>query len=541
MQSRCEPETIFLNLPHPGGILAGADGRSSMPETLTVSDAENRLLHLKRGAAIEAAREDFLAFIQYTKPDYEVNFHHEVTAEFLQRWAEGKIKRLIIVEPPRNGKSEQVSRRLPAWMFGKNPNVAVMGTSYGASLARKMSRDVKQIMNSPKYQEVFPNVGLPGGAGGANRNVGVSTATEFDVAVRTPDNVGGFMFERSGAYVCAGVGGALTGMGADRLIIDDPFKDRKQADSKLIRDNVWDWYLDVAKTRLAPGGCILVTMTRWHEDDLVGRLLERAKKDKGADQWEVLHFEAIKEKAKASYDPRRFGDPLWPERYPKTELIKFKKSTSDRTWSSLMQGSPTVGSGNVVKREWARFWHRRGAGHQLPQLRDMDEVILSWDLNFKNREDSDDDADGSYVVGQVWAKKHPNYYLIAEWRKNIGFLGSLDGIQYLASAYPQAFVKLIENKANGPAVEETLKKEIAGLILVEPQGGKEARMDAVSPAWRSGNVYLPNPADHPWVDEWMGEVCGFPRAKYDDRADAHSQALFYWMDGQSQILDMLTR
>lgn len=227
----------------------------------------------------ELARRTLLTFTSYTKSDYDINWHHRVVAEHLDRVLAGDCRRLMIFEPPQNGKSEQVSRRFPAYVFGKRPDKRIIATSYNMTLAEDMSRDVQKIMSSPEYAVLFPGTRLA-----ERRDQEKRTQQQFDV-------VG-----HRGYYIAAGIDGGITGKTADIGLIDDPIKNRAEAESETYRDRVWEFYKSAFTTRqFGSDGAIILCQTRWHEDDLAGRLLALAASNPDADQWEVLNFEAIKE------------------------------------------------------------------------------------------------------------------------------------------------------------------------------------------------------------------------------------------------------
>ncbi len=236
--------------------------------------------HVER-AAIEAelARRSLLAFTHYTKSDYEINWHHRIVAEHLDRVLVGKCRRLMIFMPPQNGKSELVSRRFPAYAFGKKPNLRIIACRYSDSLAQDMSRDVQKIIDTKEYRTLFPNVRLAEGSDLEKRTQG-----QFDV-------VGG-----TGYYIASGIMGSITGKTSDIGIVDDPIKNRAEAESEVFRDRVWEQYKSAFATRqFGSEGSIIVCLTRWHSDDLAGRLLALAEGNPDAEQWEVLNFPAIKE------------------------------------------------------------------------------------------------------------------------------------------------------------------------------------------------------------------------------------------------------
>lgn len=243
------------------------------PQTLEVVDGELRRLEA------ELARRTLLSFTSYTRPDYEVNWHHRVVGDALDRVLAGECRRLMIFEPPQNGKSEQVSRRFPAYAFGKKPNTRIIACSYNMSLAQDMSRDVQKIMTTREYRTLFPRTRLA-----ESRDPEKRTQGQFDI-------VGS-----KGYYLAAGVDGPITGKTSDIGLIDDPIKNRAEAESEVYRDRVWEWYKSAFATRqFGSNGAIVICLTRWHEDDLAGRLLRLSAENSDADAWEVLNFPAIKE------------------------------------------------------------------------------------------------------------------------------------------------------------------------------------------------------------------------------------------------------
>ncbi len=449
-------------------------------------------------ATQELARRNLLDFTLYTFPDYQVNWHHEVLCNYLDKFIRGDIKRLMVFMPPRHGKSELVSRRLPAYILGKDPDTSIIATSYTASLASMMNRDVQRIIDSPAYMDIFPDTTLYG------KNIRSVAGSNY---LRNSD-----IFEivdRKGYYKNAGVGGAITGMGCVYGIIDDPIKNRAEAESLTYRNNLWDWYTSTFYTRLEKDAKVLITQTRWHEDDLAGRLLDAMKEDSPADQWTVLNFPAINEAGKNKDDKRKAGEALWRGKYPEQELKKIKVTIGSYEWGAMYQQSPSSPEGMLLKREWWQYYR------QMPSK--FDEILQSWDCTFK-------DSDGTdYVVGQVWGRAGANKYLLDQVRARLDLPGTMQAIRNMSAKWPMAWAKLIEDKANGPAVIQMLKREVAGLIPVNPEGGKMVRAQAVSPDIEAGNVYLPEGA--PWIGDFVEECAAFPNGKHDDQVDSMTQAL----------------
>lgn len=459
--------------------------------------------NLKAEIEKEKARRHLLDFTTYTMPNYEVNWHHEVLCKELDKLVTGENKRLMVFMPPRNGKSELGSRRFPAYVLGRDPDAQIISTSYSADLASRMNRDVQRIIDSEEYRAVFPDTFLNGS------NVRTIANGSY---LRNSD-----IFEvvgHSGIYKSAGIGGGITGMGMNYGIIDDPIKNRKDAESKTIRESVWDWYTSTFYTRLEKDARILIILTRWHEDDLAGRLLKLAEEDPDADQWKVISYPAIAEAPLSEGDPRQEGDPLWPAKYDLSDLKKIKAAVGSYEWSALYQQKPSPSEGNILNRAWWKYYNAKPGK--------LDEIIQSWDCAFKETDDSD------YVVGQVWGRVGANKYLLDQVRARMDLPGTIQAVRSLSAKWPQARAKLVEDKANGPAVIQLLKNEIPGLIPVNPEGGKVVRAQAASPELEAGNVFIPAPSIAPWIHDFVEEAAAFPNGLNDDQVDCFSQAINYW-------------
>lgn len=457
---------------------------------------EDEALRIKRALA----RQEFLPFCCYTMPEYYVNWHHRVTAYYLDLWVKKKIRFLILSEPPRHGKSEQVSRRLPAYILGQNPDAKIIAASYGAELSQLMNRDIQRIIDSELYRDLFPDTEL------FESNIRTVAQGSY---LRNSD-----IFEivgHKGVYKNAGVGGPLTGMGADYAIIDDPVKDRKDAESPTIRKTTWEWYKSTLRTRLEKGGSVLLTMTRWQEEDLAGMCIEQAKKSLKADQWHVVNLPAIAEGELDPRDPRKPGEALWPWKFPIEELIQMKATSSSYEFGGMYQGSPSPSEGGIFKRDWWRYYKI------TPSV--FDAVIMSVDCAFKDLDDS------SYVVVQVWGRIGANCYLLDQIRDHLNLTGTKEAVRQMHFKWQQAGLKLIEDKANGTAVIHLLMNEIPGLVPVEPEGGKVARARVIEYLCEARNVWLPDPELCPWVKDFVEEAAAFPNAANDDQVDGMTQAL----------------
>ncbi|EMM6385818.1 phage terminase large subunit [Morganella morganii] len=439
----------------------------------------------------EIARRSLHEFIQYINPEYITSHFSETVCasldNFLIEMMAGKRPILILGAPPQHGKSDIVSRYLPAYFFGKYPDMRVAGLSYGKDLASDMNRDVQRIMMSEEYKALFPESCL-------NAKRVVTVEIEAKRNSETFEIVG-----RKGAYISQGIGGPLTGKKVDLGIIDDPIKNAKEALSPVTKKATWNWYISTFKTRLSKNSGEIIMATRWATDDLSGRVIDSSDKAK------VLAFPAINER----------GEALVPELHPIDSLLEKKVLFGDYFWSAMYQQTPKPGDGQIFHEEFARYYLPK----DLPDT--FDEVIHSWDMTFK-------DSDGTdYVVGQVWGKKGANAYLLYQIRKRMSFTETLKAVKLLAEKYPQARRKLVEDKANGPAVIDTLKTTVSGLVPIEPDGSKIARAHACTAEWEAGNVWLPHKDIAPWVTETVEEITTFPFAGHDDTVDAMTQALRY--------------
>lgn len=466
-------------------------------------------LNLYEESERRCARKSLLAFTQYTKPDYQAGWFHESVASKLDDFVCGKIKRLILMAPPGHGKSELVSRRLPAYIMGRDPDATLIAASYGRDLSSRMNRDTQRIIETPEYQELFPGTRLFG------KNIRSVASGAWLRNSEIFEVVG-----HRGVYRSAGIGGGITGMRAKYALIDDPIKDQKQADSPKYRQTLWDWYVSTLLSRLARGddGSVLITLTRWHEDDLAGRLLELAKNNPDADQWTVVRYEAIKETqdGEAFDDPRKMGEALWPEGYSAKRLKSIKASSGARVWNSLYQQRPTAQAGAIIKKAWLKFYYK------LPDR--FDRMLTSWDMSFKDTEGAD------RVVGGAYGKRHADKYLLDQVCETMDFPTTIKAVKNFSAKHPEIHEHLVEDKANGPGIIATLKHKISGLIAVTPKGSKRQRLAAVSADYESGNVYYPHPSIAPYIEEHIQEMTQFPKGAKDDRVDSESQALDRFRD-----------
>ena len=419
----------------------------------------------------------------------------ELLDEQLRQVRDGEITRLIWSMPPQEGKSERVARRFPTWMLKHNPDLRIAIASYELGLARRSGRRIRNDLAE------HPELGL-------TVKGDTSAAHEWELE----GHIGG--------VYSVGIGGALTGRPVDVLIIDDPVKDRAQADSETYREGAWDWWTDVARTRLAPGAVVVLIMTRWHEDDLAGRLI-------AGGGWTEINIpaQADHRPEAGQVDPlgREPGEYLESARgRTDTDWKQIEADVRPRTWNALYQGRPAPSEGFTLKRGWWRYYRAPMARQQADgtmRAADFDQIIQSWDMAFKDTKGTD------YVVGQVWGLRGANAYLLDQVRDRLDFPSTCQAVKNLTVKWPQAHAKLVEEKANGAAVISQLHATVGGLIPIIPTESKEARASAVSTYAESGNVYLPDPELAPWVPALVDEAAAFPAGTHDDQVDALSQAL----------------
>ena len=377
-----------------------------------------------------------------------------------------------------------ITETFPSFFIGRNPDRRVIAVSYSGALAYRFGKANRSKLNE-FGQELF----------GISLSREKKSMTNWEVA------------GHYGGMLSVGVGGSITGQGADLLLIDDPIKNRKEAESATYRNALWDEWQNTLLTRLQPDAAIIIILTRWHEDDLPGRILNI-----NPEGWEIIALPAICEDPKSDPLGRAMGEALWPESgYDEKWAERKKVEVGSYTWNALYQQKPTPAAGQIFLRAWWKFYR------ELPAS--LDEVIQSWDLNLKGGDEDD------YVVGQVWGRAGANKYLMDQIRARLDFPSTLNAIRTLSAKWPQARRKLIEDAANGPAAIQTLGNEISGLIPVTARGSKVARAHLATPDIEAGNVYLPHPEIAPWVHDFIEECAAFPKGANDDQVDAMTQAL----------------
>lgn len=412
--------------------------------------------------------------------------HIKLIDEKLRAVGEGAIKRLMILAPPRHAKSWLSSRFFPGWYLGTHPDHRVILASYESDIASRWGRFVRDDL-SEHGQALF----------------GVKLAQDSLSAGRWDlEGTGGGM-------VALGAGGALTGRGGNVIILDDCLKNSEEAHSETQRQKLLEWYRSVLFTRLEPGGAIIATGTRWHESDLLGSIL--AESARGDDAWDVVCLRAIAEEDDQL--GRQPGEALWPARFDLEALESIRRQVGSYVWSALYQQSPIPATGGIIQRSWFKRWSKA----TLPPR--FDYQLQSWDLAFR------DSAASDFVVGQVWGCVGADRYLLDQVRQRMDFPRTIQAIKAMTGKWPQAYRKLVEAKANGDALLQSLQHEMYGLIPITPTANKETRVFAITSQLESGNVYIPE--DAPWVDGFIDECCGFPNTKNDDSVDSMTQALSY--------------
>jgi predicted phage terminase large subunit-like protein len=434
-----------------------------------------------------------------TIPRYRAGWVHKTVARELEAFSRAVVAeespRLILTMPPRHGKSV-LAERFSVWHLGHHPDHETIFASYAKDPASDRTRAARECLYDEATQAAFPHLQL-------------SDDTRGKVSWKITRQGGG------GSVQAVGVRGSLTSKGAHVLIIDDPVKDWEEALSPLKRERAWDWYQSTAYTRLAPGAGVLLILTRWHEDDLAGRVLALTS-DEG---WRVVNFPAIAEVDEAH---RKAGEALHPARYPLEALERIKHAIGSHKWRALYQQRPSSPGGSVWLREWWRYWSDTPRDDARARPKRFDETITSWDLTFGSKT-----AAASFVVGQAWGRVGADYFLLTERRGKWNFPETVAQILALARDYPRAKKHLVEKAANGAAVIAHLEGVLKGIEAMRPDGSKVARAHAVSAIAEAGHVFLPHPSEALWISDHIDECSAFPEGAHDDRVDAKSQALRY--------------
>ena len=457
-------------------------------------DAAKKFLALKEALDSKTlqreGKDSFIRYVKHMWSDFIEGEHHKIFAQKLEDVANGKIKRLIVNMPPRHTKSEFASTFFPSWLLGRNPKLKLMQITHTAELAFRFGRKVRDIIDSEEYKQVFPDVSLK---------------QDSKSAGRWETNKGGEAFY-------SGIGGAVTGRGADLLVLDDIHSEQDALSPKAL-DNAWDYYSSGPRQRLQPGGSIVVVMTRWSTKDLTGRLLA-AQTDPKADKWEVVEFPAIFPDT---------GNPLWKEFWSIEELESIKASLPVSKWSAQWLQNPTSEEGAILKREWWQKWDK-------DQIPNMQYVIQSYDTAFSKNETADYSAITTWCVFYPEEALSAPAILLLDVKKGRWDFPELKEEALKQYKYWEPDTVIIEAKASGMPLTHELRQMGIPVVNYTPSRGQDkvARVNAVSPILESGMVYAP---EERWAEELIEECAAFPFGDHDDLVDSTTQALLRYRQG----------
>jgi|TARA_B100001094_G_C18178742_1_gene799558 predicted phage terminase large subunit-like protein len=461
-------------------------------EILSEQDQNEALALLSRYDQMEKqdrCQGDFIEFVKHMWPECILGRHHKIIGDKFNKIAQGKLKRLIVCLPPRHSKSEFASTYFPAWMMGRKGDLKIIQTTHTAELAVRFGRKVRNIIDSDDYSQVFPELQLQAD----NKSAGRWTTNQ------------------EGESFYAGVGGAITGRGADLLIIDDPHSEQ-DALSPTAMESAYEWYTSGPRQRLQPGGTIIIVMTRWSTKDLVGKVLKK-QGDDHADQWEVVEFPAIMPESET---------PLWPEFWKKEELLSVKASLPISKWNAQWMQNPTAEAGSIVKREWWRKWEK----DWVPSY---EYVIQSYDTAFSKKETADYSAITTWAIFQSPDDNVQAIILLDAKRVRLDF-PELKRLAYEEYKYWEPDCILIEAKASGTPLTQELRRMGIPVTAYTPSRGQDkiARMNSVAPIFESGMVWAP---DESFADEVIEEMASFPFGDNDDYCDSATMALMRFRQG----------
>ena len=444
-------------------------------------------------ASREEARGSFMAFVKKVWPNFIEGSHHKRMAKAFERVARGECKRLIINMPPRHTKSEFASYLLPAWFLGNFPEKKVIQTSHTAELAVGFGRKVRNLVDQDVYTEIFPGVGLQADSKAAGR----------------------WNTNKGGDYFAIGVGGAVTGKGADILIIDDPHSEQEAAmaaSNPEVYDKVYEWYTSGPRQRLQPGGSIVIVMTRWAARDLTGQVVKSAAQRSG-EEWEVIEFPAILPS----------GNPLWPQFWSKDELSALREELPNAKWQAQYQQNPVGNESAIIKRDWWKWWEKDNP----PKC---DYILQSWDTAFEKTQRAD------YSAGTTWGIFNceednfaPNIILLNTYKKRVEFPElKRDVLREYNEYEPDSLI--VEKKASGAPLIYDLRAMGIPVQEYTPGKGQDkiARLNSVSDIIASGKVWVPQTR---WAEELVDEIGAFPSGEHDDLVDATTLALMRFRQG----------
>jgi predicted phage terminase large subunit-like protein len=452
------------------------------PET-EIAKLEYRLEKL---SVLENARANFLDFVRYVWPQFICGPHHAIMAKKFEALVRGELNRVIINIAPRHGKSELTSYLFLAWLMGQEPDAKIIQATHTAELAMRFGRKVRNLMDSEIYKEVFPEVSL---------------AVDSKAAGRWETSKGG-------EYFAAGVGGAMTGRGANYLVIDDPHSEQ-DALSETAMERAYEWYTSGPRQRLQPGGRVLLVMTRWSKMDLTEMVLKDQAKNPMSDKWEVIEFPAIMPS----------GKPCWPEFWKKDDLLAVKASLPVNKWNAQWQQNPTSEEGAIFKREWWRVWQ----SEKVPTLQ---YVIQSYDTAYSKKETADFSAITTWGVFRPSADE-PESIILLDAKKGRWDFPELKRVAFDLYKFWDPDCVLVEAKAAGLPLSQELRRTGIPVVNYSPGGrnrstDKVSRANSVSPLFEAGFVWAP---DEPWAEELVEEMAEFPYGEHDDLTDSAVQAI----------------
>ena len=459
---------------------------SKLPADVRKTYKRYQVMHAEKKIQ-NKAKNDFLSFVKCVWPDFIEGAHHRHVAEKFNLLAQGKLKRLIVNMPPRHTKSEFASYLLPSWMVGRNPKLKIIQATHTGELAIRFGRKAKHLIDSEEYKKIF-----------------ITKLQEDSKAA------GRWETAQGGEYFAAGVGGAITGRGADLLIIDDPHSEQ-DALSETKLESAYEWYTSGPRQRLQPGAAIVLVMTRWSTKDLTSMLLKNQKEIK-ADQWELVEFPAIMED----------GKPMWPEYWSQQELEKVKATLPVAKWNAQWMQHPTSEEGAIIKREWWRKWKH----DWIPKLQ---HVIQSYDTAFMKKETAD------YSAITTWGV----FYLSEDSPLNLILLDSIKGRYEFPELRRRALEQykywtpetvIIESKASGLPLTHELRQMDIPVVNFTPSRGndKHVRVNSVAPLFESGIIWAP---EQKFAEEVIEECAAFPYGDHDDLVDSTTQAIMRFRQG----------
>ena len=456
--------------------------------------AAELLEQAKEAKDIEKAQTTYMGFVRHMWPAFIEGRHHKIMAEAFERIARGELKRLIVNMPPRHTKSEFASYLLPAWFLGQMPEKKIIQTAHTAELSVGFGRKVRNLVDSDDFKKVFPNLQLRADSKAAGR----------------------WSTNKNGEYFAIGVGGAVTGKGADLLIIDDPHSEQEgQSADPAVFDRTYDWYTSGPRQRLQPGGAIVIVMTRWHMRDLTGKIIKASAQRVGSDEWELIEFPAIMPS----------GKPLWPEFWSQTELEALRSELPSPKWNAQYQQNPTSEEGALIKREWWQRWE-----HDYPPQCEF--VIQSWDTAFLKTQRAD------YSACTTWGVfyhpdddgiSQPNIILLDAYKERLEFPElKKTAYEMWSEMQPDAFI--VEGKAAGMPLIFELRAMGIPVSEYTPSRGNDkiARVNAVADLFASGTVWAPETR---FAEEVIEEFAAFPAGEHDDLVDSSTQALLRFRQG----------